>query len=477
MKLWKATKKEFTFPSLTKEETYDTLIIGGGITGILSLYLLRNQSSIALVEAGEIGQQITSGSTAKLTYLQGDIYHRLKKRAGFYLFSQKKAIEKIKNIIEKEQIACDFKQAPSYLFTTNPKEISKIKEEKTFLEKHHIKVTEEIPEENLPILYSIKTEDTYVFHPLKFLYGLLEKIKHLPIYEHTKIISITSEKNGYLCKTEQGNIHAKKVIFACHYPFFLLPFLLPLKTHLEKSYLMAIKVNEKKESSGISYQTPMLSYRYHHDQENHYKIILSGSHNLSFVKDEKQEFENLARLFSVSKQDICFKWTNVDLITDDFLPYIGELKKNLYLSTGYNTWGMTNSMIGAMILSNLILGRKDYYSSFFSPYRKLSTEKLLSFPYHLFSNSVGFIESKLKKNKPWYHEVTFTRENGQSIGVYTDEEGKEHKVYNTCPHMKCSLVFNQLEKTWECPCHSSKFTIDGKCIKGLSKYDITYHEK
>ena len=102
---------------------------------------------------------------------------------------------------------------------------------------------------------------------------------------------------------------------------------------------------------------------------------------------------------------------------------------------------------------------------------------ILKLPSYLFNNAKTFIGTKINKNKSWYsNKVSFVNVDGKSLGVYIDESGNEHIVYNKCPHLGCSLIFNEVEKTWDCPCHSSRFDIDGRCIKGPSNYDISYKE-
>ena len=166
-------------------------------------------------------------------------------------------------------------------------------------------------------------------------------------------------------------------------------------------------------------------------------------------------------------------------MTNDLLPYIGRLNEsNILIGTGYNTWGMTNGSLAGKIISDIILDRKNRYIELFNPHRKLNLGSFLNFPVALFSSAYSFLKTKVSKNKDWYSErVRFEKRNGRDVGIYIDDEGIEHIVYNLCPHMKCSLIFNEIEKTWDCPCHGSRFDIDGKSIEGPSNYDITYSEE
>lgn len=457
----------------------DVLIIGGGITGISTAYHLKDSNlKVCLVEKNIIGHGVTARTTGKLTYLQELIYSDLtkeynKETAKLYLKAQINAIKMIKNIIKKNNIDCDYEKVPSYLFTLNESKVNKIKEEKELLEEFEISVIEhnKLPDKT-KALYAIEVKDTAVFHPLKYLISLknvCEK-KGIAFYENTKVLEINKE-DVFICKTNKNTIRAKKVVLALHYPYFLFPFLMPFKTHLEKSYIVAIQEDNKK-FSAITSENPTLSIRYAKKNGKDYKIILTNSHNLAFKNNDTKNFTEL--LNKIDKKP-CFVWSNKDIITNDKLPYIGELKENLYLGTGYNTWGMTNGSLAGKVLSDLILKKENIYQELFNPKRHLTVNSFLNFPIDMFSNIKSFFGSKINKNKSWYNQnVKFEKRNGENIAIYKDENNKEHIVYNRCPHLKCGLIFNQEEKTWDCPCHGSRFDLDGKCIEGPSNYDICY---
>ena len=185
----------------------------------------------------------------------------------------------------------------------------------------------------------------------------------------------------------------------------------------------------------------------------------------------------MKEIFKLKDKDIIMEYTNSDVITPDHMPYIGEIRDNLYIGVGYNTWGMTNGVIAAKIISDDILGIENEYKNVFKPNR-ISLQTILKLPTYIFNNAKSFIGSKLIKNKKWYsRRVKFYNENGKCLALYKDEKGINHIVHNKCPHLGCGLIFNEVEKTWDCPCHSSRFDIDGKCIKGPSNYDISYDKK
>lgn len=471
------------YKSLDKDIHVDVLIIGGGITGISTAYhLLDSNLSVCVIEKNKIAAGVSSRTTGKLTYLQDLMYSKIEDKYNFdvsykYYNSQIEAIKLVEGIIKNNDIECNYNRAKSYLFASNKEDIDKIKYEKDLLLKMGVKVgdVKKLPI-NIHNYYGISVNNTAYFHPVKYINSLANICyeKGTQIYEDTNIIKLEEINDDYICYTEKNKIFAKKVICACHYPFFILPYFFPTKAHLERSYISASKVLENKNVSGINTSKNTISFRYHSNDIDNYLIYLRNSHNLAFKYNVKDNFNDLYKDLEKLGIKADYLWTNEDIITNDYLPYIGEIKKDLYIATGYNTWGMTNGSLAGKILSDKILDKNNEYSSLFNPRRDIFFINVL---YNLFSSAKPFIENKLVKNKDFYSKnVIFTKRKGHNIGIYIDEFNKEHIVYNRCPHVKCSLIFNEIEKTWDCPCHSSRFDIDGNCIKGPAKYNIKFED-
>lgn len=480
MSIWNINEKPRKIKKLENDKNVDVLIIGAGITGMTSAYFLQDKN-ICVVDANLIGHGVTLNSTAKINYFQQCIYTQISTSTNYnnavkYLESQRDAIGYLKNIIEKENIDCHFKNVPSYVFANSEEEIYTLDKEVKFLKRNNINVIEK----KLPIktksYKSYYVEDTYIFNPIEYLNGLYNilKNKNIEIYEETKIIKIEKENNKYLCYGEKYKITANKVILASHYPFFLIPFIMPLRCSIEKSYIVVSKVKKDNNFTCISTSNPVFSCRYYTDANNIYQISLAKSHDISSNQNDCYYFDRVREIFDLKYKDIIMEYTNSDIITPDHIPYIGEIKENLYIGVGYNTWGMTNGVLAAKIISDNILGKKNVYTEVFTPNR-INLQTILKLPVYIFNNAKSFIGTKLVKNKKWYSKrVSFYSKNGKSLACYKDENGVKHIIYNKCPHLGCSLIFNEIEKTWDCPCHSSRFDIDGRCIKGPSNYDISY---
>ncbi len=463
MTLWEKYIDNLRFPSLDNNIDVDILIIGGGIAGLSNLYVQKDKNSL-LVEANRVGMGVTMASTAKLTILQEDILLKLLKNSFYiaktYLNSQLEALNMLKKIINKENIECDFEEVDSLLISRNQKEIKKVEIIKKFLKINNILVTDLNNKRGIKI-------KAYQFNPLKYLNGLKKELKD-KIYEQTKVINMKKNKDYYIVTTSnQKIIKAKKVIITCQYPFFLKPLFLPLNTTIQKSTIIVTKKCPNKKLNYITVDKPTLSYRSY----NNYGIYLSGVHPTWKSNNEIKNYEKVKKAFNILEEDILCSWTNTDIISGDNLPFIGVIKNNMYIATAFNTWGILNGIISSKIIDDLINNKENPYLNIFNPQRIKKYQKSIN---SIFSNLISFLKG-IKKNKKWYSKKVFWENvKGKRIGIYVDEEGKEHKVKAICPHLKCPLEFNLVDKTWDCPCHSSRFTIDGKWLKGPSKKDISY---
>ena len=432
---------KISYPKLNEDKMVDVLIVGGGITGVNILYQLRkNNLNVMLVEQNKIGFSVTGKSTGKLSYLQNDLIDKIRKGLGDeiaakYVKSQRDAIKMAVEIINKEKIACDLEKVNSVLYTNKDSEISKIKSLESFLRSNGVEV-KEITNNLVQSKYIIEVSDTYMFHPVKFVYGLLKNNK-FPIYENTTIKEITKVNDYYLCSTKENEIKAKWVILASHYPYFIVPYLFPIKCSLEKSYLSLAKF-ETEPLSLISYSNPFVSIRTYKDN----LIYLSNSHSVNSNVCDRENYNELLKKVSDLGITPDYMWSNIDIITNDGLPYVGKLSGNLLIGTGYNTWGLTNGILAGKILSDIVMNKENEYEKLFSPTRK---------------NMKQVVEG--------------IKDVGKTIGGYVNGFINSDRMYK-CPHAYCNLIYNEIDDTFDCPCHGSRFDNNGKCISGPANKDI-----
>ncbi len=456
---------------IEKNLTTDILIIGGGITGLTSAYFLKDYpGKVTLIDRKSIGTEVTSKSTAKITYLQQDIYQKLAKSSSIdtahkYYKSQIEAINIINSIVKTNKFDCDLTKSPSIIFTNNITNLSKIKKEKQLLEKFGAKVTDI---KHPSILAGIKIENAYTFNPVKYLLCLKEYLKDkISIYENVNAMKIIKENNRYLIKTDKCIIHAKKVITASHYPFYTIPSLIPLKTYLKREYVCASKIDDSKDYNVINIDNSLISIRYYQDNI----IFGSNEHHLTMKTNYQKNYQQSIKDFHTyfhKKPD--YLWMNQDIMSNDYLPFIGEVKKNLYLATAYNAWGMTNGTIAAKLITDLIQNKPSPYELLFRVNRlnpKLLVNSFINSFYYL----KAYLESLIIKHNPTYIKIK-----GITYALYIDEENNRHFLKILCPHLKCHLIFNNQEKTWDCPCHGSRFDLDGNLITGPSTTNLKNYE-
>lgn len=454
----------------------DILIIGGGITGITTaLNLLNINKKITLIEANKLGGNITKKTTGKISILQGYNYQEIEKNNNLstslkYLESQIYAVKLIKEIIKKYKIKCDIQRNNSYLFTNEQKNIKKIIKEKEILEKKQIKceTINKLPNK-YPCLYGIKTNISYVFNPIKYINEIVKICQNkVDFYENTRALTLTKKLDHYLIKTNKNKIKAKTIIICTHYPIFTKQLYIPLKTTIEKEYVIAALTNKTHNLNMLCDDEELISIRYHEDKSKY--IIYSSNKSLLCNKlNHKKNINKLTKKFQLHfNTPIKYTWYNFDIKSNDYLPIIGKIKdENILLATAFNKWGMTNSTLSAKIISDIIKNKENEFIEIFNPYRKTNPKKIINNCKYSYNNIKAYIKTSNKQKN-----IKYTIENGIEYAIFIDEQKKEHKIINKCPHMKCKLIFNEFDKTWDCPCHGSRYNIDGKVIKGPSNYSI-----
>lgn len=465
------TKKE---RKIIKDLETDILIIGGGITGLSIAYFLKGKN-ITLIDKGKIGYGKTSFSTGKLTYLQDSLLKGNKTKEDLYLSSQIEAIEIIKKIIIENDIKCNYESNSSYLYATCEKEKKNILKIEKILKRNNINYKIKDNNNLYNPIYSIKVDDTAVINPAKYIIELKEILKsRIDIYENSFAHDFEYKNNKFIVKVNENYIKAKTLIVATHYPFLISLGLIPFKTHIEKSFLVATGTDKNKKFNAIS-QGGNYSIRYYSDPED-YMIFCSCSNKLSKNMNNEKIVQDISwEVKSKYNYKPKYVWSNSDVMSPDLIPLAGSLEKNLYIATGYSTWGLTNGTIAAKVISDTILNLKNPYTELLNPNRMSNKLNIIS---NNFVNAKSFIISKIIKNYSFYDEnVEVYTENGIRYGKYTDENKNEHIVYNKCPHMKCNLIFNKVDKTWDCPCHSSRFDIEGNIIFGPANYSIKVEKK
>lgn len=482
---WMASTPDTNYPALDQDIRADVAIVGGGLVGITTAFLLKKEGlKIAVIEADRIGQGTTGHTTAKITSQHGLIYHSLKKQMGEemarqYADANQTAIQAIEQIITENNIKCDFSWRSAYVYTLSDQYTQQIAAEaKTAsglgISSHYL---EETP---LPfrVKAALRFDKQAQFHPRKYLLALAETIpgEGSCIFEQTRAIDI---EEGSLNKviTKRGNkVSAPRVIIASHFPFYDGLGLYFTRIHQERSHVLGIKIHGPfPDGMYINAENPTRSLR-SQDYEDGELVLVGGEHyKTGQGQNIMGHYENLREFalgtFSVEK--ILFRWSTQDCTTLDQVPYVGNLTSktpNLYVATGFGKWGMTNSTASAMILKDLIVKGESPWQEVYNPSRSTVLASAPEFIKQNVDVSVNYVSGKLAplpdKVDVQSGEGTVAESDGNRVGEYRDEQGTLYIIDTTCTHMGCEVNWNDAEMTWDCPCHGSRFTYKGDIVEG-----------
>ena len=457
----------------------DTVVIGGGIAGVLIAYMLKIKGVNAIViDKGRVLNRNTKNTTAKITIQHDLIYNKLIKEFGEenakkYAKANKLAIETYKDIINKNNIKCDFEIEDSYVYSLD--DSKKIENEYEAAIKLGIEA-ELVDKIELPldIAKAIKFKNQAQFNPIKFLNFIT---KDLVIYENTKAIDI--KDNAVI--TEKGNIKAKNIVVATHFPIINTPGYYFLRMHQERGYVIALKDADIINGMYIDESENGYSFRRYNDL-----LILGSTAKRTGSNEKGGEYSKLRRFAKNLYPEAIekYNWSAQDCVTQDGIPYIGHYSKdleNIYVATGFNKWGMTSSMVSAIIISNMITGIEEDFHSIFSPDRFDFTASIKNIVndgvetvYNFISEIVHIPLERIDDIKKG--EGKIITYNGKKIGVYKDKLGEVYKVNTKCPHLGCELNWNADDLSWDCPCHGSRFNYKGKLIDSPSIKNLNHDE-
>ena len=465
-------------PALPGNLETEIAVIGAGMAGVLIASALQEAGhKVVVLEARRIGSGQTRNTTAKITSQHGMIYHKLigtlgAERAGLYAQANEAAIRAYERMIREKEICCGFVPCNACLCGM---EEGPLEEELEASRQLGLpaEFTRDLPD-FIPGAGAVKFSGQGRFHPLKFLRAAAED---LTIYENTPVRR--AEDN--LLDTPEGTVKAERIVFACHYPFVNFPGMYFARMHQERSYALALA------------DAPALEDIYYGVGEGNFSLRSAGN-RLILVGGSHRTGENSAggryealrltadRWFPGSRETA--HWSAQDCMTPDGAPYIGPYASGTpgwYVATGFQKWGMTSSMAAALLLRDLIEGRENPYAPAFDPSRFEAAE-LPGLAAEGGQAVKGLARRFFQLPAEAAEEIPAGQGgivllNGEKVGVFKDEDRKLYPVDIRCPHLGCQLEWNPDEKSWDCPCHGSRFDRFGNLISGPAQEDICHEEK
>ena len=503
---WTHSINPIFFEKLNENKETDVVIVGGGISGITTAYcLLQSGRKVILVEDGGIGSGETGRTTAHLVTALDDRYYELEKLYGkektkLIAESHRTAIDFIENICKRKSISCEFERLNGYLFLHPTDEHESLHKELVAARNAEIEVEElqEVPGmlEKIPCL---KFSNQAQFHPLKYLRALSNLIvkeggeiyteTHASKIDHTGIVT----KDGY-------TITAKHVVVATNSPVNN-KYVMHLKQYPYRTYVIGAKIKKRKVEKALWWDTGDLSVNkeippYHYvrleEFDADYNLLICGGedHPTGVAKEENISEEDRYGLLEdwarkrFEIEEIIYQWSGQVMEPMDSLAYIGRNpmdKNNVYIITGDSGNGMTHGTIAGILLTDLINGKENRWEKLYAP----SRFKIFTSGKTFFKEFIGgFFNYLTDKPDALQFEDILSIKNGEGkiieiegkkVGAYRDQEDRIHFVDSDCTHLKCTVKWNNDEKSWDCPCHGSRFSYEGKLLNGPANTDLPYY--
>lgn len=463
---------------LSEDLRVDAAVIGGGMAGLLTAYLLQCRGvRCAVLEAGRVGCGQTGGSTGKLTSQHGMLYTGLVEQLGvekarMYAHANQQAVGQYRTMIEQLAIPCDFEACDAYLYALS--DAGKAQKEAKVAAALGLPASfvESVP---LPFdtLGAVRFANQAQFHPLKFLYALSERVR---VFEHSRVMHLEHDRlqvNGH-------TVQADFVVFATHYPFINIPGYYFARMYQSRAYSLAVENAGPLDGVFIGMTEDALSLRAYRNM-----LILCGSDHRAGENALGGRYDALrqtARLLFPDSREVAH-WSAQDCMTPDDVPYIGRYcasEPGWFVATGFHKWGMTGSMAAAQILCDMITGREHPNAEVFSPQR--FNRPTLS---GVLSAGSAALKGLSRQNLTVPEETLAALPAGhggivsvadQKMGVYKDLYGQVYLVDTRCPHLGCQVEWNPDERSWDCPCHGSRFDHLGRLIDNPAQASLTCRE-
>jgi glycine/D-amino acid oxidase-like deaminating enzyme/nitrite reductase/ring-hydroxylating ferredoxin subunit len=505
LSFWVDSIQPILYNELDKDAETDVIIVGGGITGITIAYcLILSGKKVILIEDGYIGSGETGRTTAHLVTALDDRYYKLEKLFGkektkLIAQSHAMAIDFIENTVKKEKIECDFERLSGYLFlhpSDKPNSIEKEYEAilKTDLSVEKISYVPGIPQ----IDFALKFNKQAQFHPLKYLKSLSEIIINRggKIYTNTKAKEING--NGVVIMGGY-KIKADNIVVATNSPVNN-KYSMHLVQHAYRTYVIGAKIKKGLLSHALWWDTgdftvnpstPPYHYARLQKYDNNYDLLIVGGedHPTGAAGGSEEErytsLETWARYFFPAMEEVIYKWSGQILEPEDSLAHIGRNPfddKNVFIATGDSGNGLTHGTIAGMLISDLINERENKWEKVYDPSRKLiSTGK--AFVKEAVEGALHYIKRDSEDNVDInpenipINEGRIIKRKEKKYGAYHGEDEYIHFVSADCTHLGCTIKWNNDEKSWDCPCHGSRFSYKGKVLNGPANKPLAYFKE
>ena len=489
--LWMSDPEWPVFAPLQADIEVQALVVGSGITGLTAARLLADEGmTVALIDSSRLCSGVTGYTTAKLTALQSTIYTDIVRTwgqevAAGYAEANLAGIDRVRRRVAEDGIECELESRPAFTYAEFQENLPAIEAEVVAAQQAGLDVSFttkcDLP---YPIQGAARLDDQAQFHPRLYCRGLLDAVveKGGLVYEGTRALDLDS-RDGVVT-TDHGNIRADVIIVATHIPFTNRGGYFARMTP-SRSYAVALSPGPTPvEGMYISVDEPLRSIRSTSDGH----IIVGGeSHPAGGDSDTRRRYRALetwsAARFPQGR--VAFQWSAHDYRSVDRLPYIGRLggSGRVFTSTGYAKWGLANGTIGAEIMVDMAMGRPNPFAPIFDSSRLAVGKGLRGFAEASVRTVKSLVVDRFRRSDPKDIDELLPGSggvlwrDGKRVGAFRTEDGLVHLVSTTCTHLGCQLSLNTAERTWDCPCHGSRFDIDGLVVHGPAVEDLERKER
>jgi glycine/D-amino acid oxidase-like deaminating enzyme/nitrite reductase/ring-hydroxylating ferredoxin subunit len=478
--LWLEAPQPRSYPALEGGLEVDVAVLGGGIAGLTTALLVKREGArVAVLEAARVGCGATGCNTAKVTALQSTILSTIRSRHGdeaaaVYAEASLAGVEQVAALAGEEGIDCDLGRRPAFTYAAEEGELASVQQEAEAAERAGlpVKLTDDV-DLPFPVAGAVRLDDQVEFHPAAYARGLAAAIDGdgSVVLEGTRALAVDG---GPPCRvrTAGGTVTAEQIVDATHYPL-LDRGLFFARLKPQRSYCIAARVSETPpQGMSISAGGTTRSVRSYGDL-----LIVGGEgHEAGASTATPERFRRLEefarRHWTVAA--VTHRWSAQDPVPYDHLPVVGRYgprSSRLYVASGFMKWGLSGGTFAAMVLRDLIAGRDDPWAARFDPNRVSlrSAPELVQLNaktgLHFLGDRVVPAQESSADDVP-AGEGRVVRDGLGKTGVYRDEAGALHAVSLRCTHLGCILRFNSAERSWDCPCHGSRFDVDGAVLEG-----------
>jgi glycine/D-amino acid oxidase-like deaminating enzyme/nitrite reductase/ring-hydroxylating ferredoxin subunit len=462
-------------PSYGRLETdisADVVVLGGGIVGVTTALIAHEAGArVVLLEADRIGHGVSGHTTAKVSSQHGAIYAGLGPDAArTYGQANEAALEWVASRVADDGIECDFRRRASYVYGPRPD-----------MQREALAAAAAgLPAalvETTPLPFGVEAAVRFIdqaeFHPYRYLVALAAQLPAGQLYEHTRAVQV----DGHVVSTPGGRVTAEHIVVATHYPF---PdrSLASVRVHPHRSYAIVCRIADSPpEGMFLSSGSPTRSVRAVPLAGEELLLVGGEGHRTGTGGDTTERY---ARLEAFAREhwdvrSVDYRWSAQDNTTIDGLPFVGRLtpfEPNILMATGFAKWGMTGGTAAALVLSATVAGREHPAARLFDPSRLRPRAAAARFVKENTEAGVRFFADRL--TKPGRRDIDdlapdqggIVRHRGEKVAGYRAADGELFAVSPTCTHLGCQVNFNRAERSWDCPCHGSRFAVDGSVLQG-----------